>query len=102
MKDVVALRKRVMLVPSDALTKAKPMRQAIVEIELNNGKKLKHRTRAVSGTPQKPMTRKDIEFKSLDLLTPIIGIARARKLIKVVWSLETLKDMKELRPLLQA
>ena len=100
--DVMALRKRITLVPSDALAKAKPMRQAIAEIELMNGKKLKHRTRAVHGTPQKPMTRDDIEAKSLDLIAPIVGKANAQKLFKTVWSLEKVKDMGELRPLLQA
>jgi 2-methylcitrate dehydratase PrpD len=100
--DVIALRKRITLVPSDALSKAKPMRQAIVEIELLNGEKLKHRTRAVHGTPQKPMTRDDIEAKSLDLIAPIVGKDNAGKLFKTVWSLEKVKDMGELRPLLQA
>lgn len=101
-RDVLALRKRITLVPSDALAKAKPLRQAIVEIEMNSGKKLKQRTRAVHGTPQKPMTRADVEKKSLDLIVPIIGKAKSLKLIKTIWELEKVKDMGELRPLLQA
>ena len=100
-RDVLALRKKINLVPSDALVKAKPLRQAIVEIELSSGKKIKHRTRAVHGTPQKPMTRSDVELKSLDLMVPILGRAKSQKLIKTIWSLEKVKDMKQLRPLLQ-
>jgi len=100
-RDVLALRKKINLVPSDALAKAKPLRQAIVEIEFNSGKKIKHRTRAVHGTPQKPMTRGDVEKKSLDLMAPILGKAKAQKLIKTIWSLEKVKDMGDLRPFLQ-
>jgi hypothetical protein len=48
------------------------------------------------------MTRDDIEAKSLDLIAPIVGKANAQKLFKTVWSLEKVKDMGELRPLLQA
>ena len=38
-------------------------RQGIVEIHLKNGRKINHHTKAVSGTPENPMTRVEVEEK---------------------------------------
>jgi len=103
MKDpaVQAVRSRITLVPSEELTAAVPARQAIVEIELPDGRKVRHHAKAVRGTPDNPMTTKEIEDKALDLAAPIIGQARAGRLVAAVRDLETLGSMRELRPLLQ-
>jgi len=101
-RDVLALRSRVELRGDDALTKAMPSRQGIVELTLRNGRTLRHHTRAVRGTSDNPMTREEVDFKSFDLLAPVLGKARARKLCDAVWSLEKIRDMRRLRPLLRA
>jgi hypothetical protein len=46
------------------------------------------------------MTRGDVDAKSYDLMAPVIGRAKARKLCEAVWNLERLADMRKLRPLL--
>jgi len=83
------------------LNDVRPRRQGIVEIESRDGRKLTHRTYAVKGTADNPMTRAEVEAKALDLLASVIGARRARALIDSVWKLETLADMRELRPLLR-
>jgi 2-methylcitrate dehydratase PrpD len=99
--DVLALRRRIELHGDDQLSKAMPSRQGIVELELRDGRKLRHHTRAVRGTPDNPMTRAEVEAKSYDLMAPVIGPTRARRLCDAVWRLERLADVRKLRPLLQ-
>ena len=62
-----------------------PSRQGIVEINLRDGRELTHHTKAVRGTTENPMTRREVDEKSYDLLAPVLGKARARKLCDAVW-----------------
>jgi hypothetical protein len=78
-----------------------PARQAIVEITLRDGRILRHHTVAVRGTAENPMTRAEVDAKSCDLLAPVIGKARARRLCDAIWQLEKLSNLRKLRPLLQ-
>ena len=48
------------------------------------------------------MTRAEVDTKSYDLMAPVLGKARARKLCDAVWNIEKLGDARKLRPLLQA
>jgi 2-methylcitrate dehydratase PrpD len=99
---VLAVRRRIEVVPSAELTAAVPARQAIVAVETTDGRKVRHRTTAVRGTPDNPMDQAEVEAKARDLVVPIIGAERAEKLIATVGSLESLRAVIELRPLLQA
>ena len=99
---VLALRKRIELYGDDALSKVMPSRQGIVEITLKDGRKLRHHTKAVRGTSDNPMTRKEVDTKSYDLLAPVLGPSRARKLCDTVWALDKLQDVRKLRALLVA
>jgi 2-methylcitrate dehydratase PrpD len=96
---VRAVRARVHLVGSAELT-ARGGRQAIVTAELKGGAQLRHHTAAVSGTPASPMTRADVQEKALDLLAPVLGFSRARRLVATIWQLERLRSVRELRALL--
>jgi hypothetical protein len=78
-----------------------PSRQGIVELQLRDGRSLRHHTRAVRGTADNPMTRAEVDAKSYDLIAPVIGRSRARKLCDAVWQLERVADLRKLRPLLQ-
>lgn len=99
---VLALKARIDLVHSAALTKARPPRQAIVKITTRDGRRLTHRTRAVRGRPDNPMNRKEVAQKALELTAPVLSAERARRLIESVWKIERIADATELRPLLQA
>jgi 2-methylcitrate dehydratase PrpD len=104
MKDpkVLALRTRMELFGDEALTRALPSRQGIVELKLKGGRELRHHTQAVRGTAQNPMTRAEVDEKAFHLMAPILGKARARLLCDAVWALDQLSNMRKLRLLLRA
>jgi 2-methylcitrate dehydratase PrpD len=79
-----------------------PARQAIVEMELVDGRKVRHHAKAVRGTPDNPMTTEEIEEKTVDLVAPITGNERARSLVEVMRRLDRIGSVRELRPFLQA
>jgi 2-methylcitrate dehydratase PrpD len=95
------VREKIQLVGDDALTRAMPSRQGIVEVTLRGGRTLRHHTSAVRGTAENPMSRAEVDAKGYDLVAPVLGKARARKLCDAVWKLEGVKDVRKLRPLLQ-
>ena len=101
-RKVLALRNRIDLRGDDALSAAMPSRQGIVEISLRDGRQLRRHTRAVRGTAENPMTRAEVDEKSYDLMAPVIGKSRARKLCDAVWKLEKIRNVCALRPLLRA
>ena len=77
-------------------------RQGIVEITLRDGREIKHHTKPGARTAENPMTRAEVDAKSYELMAPVIGKARARKLCDGVWRLEKVRDLRVLRPLLRA
>jgi 2-methylcitrate dehydratase PrpD len=103
MKDATVLRQRskVRYVPDAELTKLLPVRVATVEITLTDGTRLSDRVEAVRGTPRNPMPRAEVVDKARDLIAPIVGSATTQKLIEAVLALESLKEIRALRPLLQ-
>jgi 2-methylcitrate dehydratase PrpD len=101
-RAVLALRSRIELRADDALSAAMPSRQGIVEISLRDGRELRHHTKAVRGTAENSMTQAEVDEKSYDLMAPVIGRARARKLCDAVWQLDKVRDVRGLRPLLRA
>jgi 2-methylcitrate dehydratase PrpD len=100
-RKVLELRKRIELHGDDELTQAMPSRQGIVEIVLRNGTKLRRHVKAVRGTAENPMTRAEVEAKAYDLIAPVFGRTRARRLCDAVWSLEKLSNVRKLRNLLK-
>jgi 2-methylcitrate dehydratase PrpD len=103
MQDPAVLRERakVQLVPDEELEKLIPVRVAIVEITLNDGTRLTERVEHVRGTPENPMTRAEVVAKARELMTPVLGASTCSSLIERVLALDTVKDVRELRPLLQ-
>jgi len=99
-RKILDFRKKIEVQGDDALTKTMPARQAIVELTLRDGRTLRHHTVAVRGTAENPMTRAEVDAKGYDLLAPVIGKARARRLCDTVWNLDKLRDVRKLRPLL--
>jgi 2-methylcitrate dehydratase PrpD len=93
---VLAVRRLIELVPSQELAEARPPRQAIVEIVLHDGRSLTHRTRAVRGTADNPMTRAEVEAKALDLMHGPLGAERARELVEACRRIEYSPDISEL------
>ncbi|MEN3352685.1 MAG: hypothetical protein V7640_843 [Betaproteobacteria bacterium] len=100
-KKVLAVRSRVELYGDDALTRAMPSRQGIVELTLRAGRELRQHVKAVRGTSDNPMTRAEVDEKCFHLLSPILGNKRARLLCDTVWTLEDVSSMRDLRGLLR-
>ena len=103
MHDPAVLRERakVELVPDEELERRRPSRQAIVEVTLVDGSELREHVTAVRGTDENPMTRDEVVAKARDLIAPVLGEAKAAKLIDTTLALEQVKSIRELRPLLQ-
>jgi len=74
---------------------------AIVDVTLNDGTTLSDRVEAVRGTVRNPMTRAEVVDKARDLMGPVLGSATTGKLIDTLLSIESVKDVRTLRPLLQ-
>jgi 2-methylcitrate dehydratase PrpD len=104
MQDPAVLRVRAkvnLVLDDDELQHALPRREAIVEITLADGTKLSEHVTAVRGTPGNPMTREEVVKKARDLMTPVLGAANTSTLIEKMLGLENVKNIRELRPLLQ-
>ena len=103
MQDATVLRQRrkVQYVPDAALTPLLPARVAVVEITFGDGTQLSERVEAVRGTVRNPMPRGEVVDKARDLIAPVLGTATTQKLIDALLAVETVKDIRTLRPLLQ-
>jgi 2-methylcitrate dehydratase PrpD len=103
MKDATVLRQRskVRYLPDAELSKLLPVRVAVVEVTLSDGTRLVDRVEAVRGTPRNPMPRSEVVDKARDLIAPVVGPANTQKLIDAVLALETVKELRTLRPVLQ-
>jgi 2-methylcitrate dehydratase PrpD len=99
--EVLRQRAKVQLIGDEELEKLIPARVAIVEVTLNDGTKLTERVEAVRGTPENPMTRDEVTAKCRDLMAPVLGAADTANLIEKILGLENVKNIRELRPLLQ-
>ena len=103
MKEPAVLRERakIKLIPDAELEQLMPLRVAIVEIALADGTRFSRRIDNVRGTPGNPMTRGEVLEKARDLITPVLGMAKAARLMDKIMNLESVTDMRDLRPLLQ-
>jgi 2-methylcitrate dehydratase PrpD len=82
------------------LQKLMPTRTAVVEVLTTDGRRLRHRTDAVLGTPAAPMTQGQVEQVARELMAPVLGDDRADRLIAAVRDLGCVADVRTLRPLL--
>lgn len=103
MQDAAVLRQRrkVTYVPDATLAALLPARVAVVEITLNDGTRLVDRVEAVRGTVRNPMPRGEVVDKARDLIAPVLGAATAQKLVDALLGVESVRDVRTLRPLLQ-
>jgi 2-methylcitrate dehydratase PrpD len=96
------LRRRFRLLGDEELQRRLPAREGIVELTLKDGRQLRHHTRAVRGTTDNPMTRPEVDEKAYQLMARVLGQRRSRQLCDAVWDIESVKDIRDLRPLLSA
>src|SRR6266446_2489098 len=103
MKDPVVLRHRakVEVVADPRIDARRPRREAIVEVTLADGTQLNEWVKDVRGTEENPMTRAEVVAKARDLITPVLGATACTSLIEKVLNIESVRDIRGLRPLLQ-
>ena len=104
MQDSAVLKQRAkiqLILDPEIERSAEEQREAIVEVTLVDGAQLREHTTAVRGTAANPMTRDEVVAKCRDLITPVLGAATTAKLIAKALDLENVKNVVELRPLLQ-
>jgi 2-methylcitrate dehydratase PrpD len=103
MKDPAVLlqRAKVEVVADSRIDARRPRREAIVELTLSDGTQMKEWVRDVRGTAENPMTREEVVAKARDLIAPVLGSAACSALLDKVLALEGVKDIRELRPVLQ-
>jgi 2-methylcitrate dehydratase PrpD len=103
MQDSAILKQRakVNLVRDDELTKLLPVRETVVEVELQDGTGLSERVSAVRGTPRNPMTRDEVIAKARDLTAPVLGRDTSTRLIETILDVEKVTEVRNLRRLLQ-
>jgi 2-methylcitrate dehydratase PrpD len=103
MQDPAVLRQRakVEVVADPRIDARRPRREAIVELALQDGTQLSDWVRDVRGTSENPMTRSEVVDKARDLISPVLGTSACSALLRKLLALETLGDIRELRPALQ-
>jgi len=94
MQDPGILRER-------AKVRLDPGAAHLLVVTLADGTKLNQDVTAVLGTPNNPMTRDQVVAKCRDLLVPVIGASAAARLIEGAFHVDSVKSLRELRPLLQ-
>jgi 2-methylcitrate dehydratase PrpD len=100
-RRVQALRRRIEAVGDPALTDVERRWRCVMEVQLKDGRTLKHQTLAAKGSFENPVTREEEEEKALDLIAPVLGAARSRALLDELWRFESVTDVRRLRRLYQ-
>jgi len=103
MQDAGVLRQRakVQLIPDEELERLYPKRETVVEVTLNDSTELSERVEAVRGTSDNPMTRDEVVMKCRELTAPRLGAEKSAKLIERVLNIESVRNLRDLRPFLQ-
>jgi 2-methylcitrate dehydratase PrpD len=103
MQDSAVLRQRakVQLLSDPQIDARRPRRESIIELTLNDGTQLREWIRDVRGTADNPMPRAEVAAKSRDLMAPVLGAAQCDRLIATLLSIENVRNIRELRPMLQ-
>lgn len=94
---VVEVKRLITLIGDPALNETDPPRQAIVEVTTKDGQRHVHRTYAVRGTKDNPMSEQEVVRKATDLLEPLMGRDRTEELIHSVLHIEECNDVSQLR-----
>lgn len=76
--------------------------RCVMEVKLKDGRTFTHQTMAAKGSPDNPLNRNEVAEKALDLMAPVIGAARSRKLIETLYDVTRVEDVRALRKLYSA
>ncbi|MBE0620296.1 MAG: MmgE/PrpD family protein [Burkholderiales bacterium] len=97
---VRAAKARVELVADEKLMDRAAPRSGLVEVTLKDGRSVSHFTPHAPGTKENPMDTESVNAKARLLMAPVLGAAQTEAVIRRVNALESLTDVRELRPFL--
>ena len=89
-EDMVALRRKVVATIDDSIGEA----SADVTAVLKDGRRVHVFVEHAIGSLERPMSDRDLEGKFHTLADPVIGAAKASKLIEACWKVGTAKDVR--------
>jgi 2-methylcitrate dehydratase PrpD len=98
--QIRAVKERVQLIADPALMDPQAPRSGRVEVTLNDGRTVSHFTRHAPGTKENPLDTESVNAKARLLMEPVLSASKTEELIRRVNGLETLHDVRELRPFL--
>jgi 2-methylcitrate dehydratase PrpD len=93
---VLALKGKIKLQPDPDVER----QRALVTVTTVDKRSYAHRATAVRGTPDNPMSDDEINAKAMDLMESVLGRARTRELIDLIWTIDEVADVRVLRRLL--
>jgi 2-methylcitrate dehydratase PrpD len=97
---ILEQRAKVTVTGDAALMDPAAPRGAIVEVTLTDGRKVDHFTKFPPGTKENPLSTEAVSAKARDLIAPVLGSDKTEKLIQQINNLETVGDIRLLRPLI--
>jgi 2-methylcitrate dehydratase PrpD len=100
--NILQQRAKVTVTADPALADPAAPRGAIVEVTLTNGQQVSHHTKFPPGTKENPLSSVDVNQKARELMAPVLGTEKTERLITQINTLENLRDIRELRPLITA
>ena len=96
-EDVMALVGKTKVTTSEALMAKLPKgRGATVEVVLTDGSTLRETVEVAEGDADRPLSRESLERKFMTFALPVIGEQGARRIVGLVDSLESLRNVREL------
>ena len=98
---LLAVKSRVRLQPEPSMVDPKARRQAAIDVTLNDGRTLTHHTLHAPGTMQNPLDTDGVNAKARHLIANVLGTEKTERLIEQVNDLESVRSIRDLRPLLQ-
>jgi len=97
---ILAQRAKVSVEPDDALMDPSAPRGAVVEVTLTDGCTIEHFTKYPPGTKENPLDTEAISAKTHDLMAPVLGATKTKRLIALINNLDKLDNIRQLRPLM--
>lgn len=100
--EVLALVEKTTVKPSEVLMGKLPKgRGASIEVAFTNGPSKRETVEVPEGDAQRPLSRKSLQRKFMTFCIPVVGFAAAKRILAMVDSLDSLKDVRQLMPFLK-
>jgi len=90
------LMKRVKMLLHPDLAEITTPPPAIVTIKLRDGREFSKRVDNAKGSPEKPLSKEEMEAKYRGCTEPIIGRDRVDQSIDIIWNLDKSEDINQL------